>query len=88
VRLEVDETRCAISIKNTGIGFDATALAGVMPDVDSPRGRGVAIMRAVMDSVEFGSEPETGTIVHLVKTLSVESGTALSRLRQPTRFPE
>ncbi|MCA1710022.1 MAG: ATP-binding protein [Actinobacteria bacterium] len=40
VRLEVDETRCAISVKNTGIGFDATALAGVMPDGNSPRGRG------------------------------------------------
>jgi serine/threonine-protein kinase RsbW len=88
VRLEIDETRCAISVKNTGIGFDATALAGVMPDIDSPRGRGVAIMRAVMDSVEFRSEPESGTIVHLVKTLSVESGTALSRLRQLSMPPE
>ena len=83
VRLEVDEERCAISVKNTGIGFDATALAGVMPTPDSPRGRGVAIMRAVMDSVEFGSEPETGTIVHLVKTLSVDSDAAFSRLRRP-----
>lgn len=88
VRLEVDETRCSISVRNTGIGFDATALAGVMPDVDSPRGRGVAIMRAVMDSVEFVPEPETGTIVHLVKTLSVDSGAAFSRLRPPVTPPE
>jgi len=59
-----------------------------MPDVDSPRGRGVAIMRAVMDSVEFVSEPETGTIVHLVKTLSGYSGAAFSRLRPPVTRPE
>jgi serine/threonine-protein kinase RsbW len=88
VRLEVDETRCAISVRNTGIGFDATALAGSMPDVDSPRGRGVAIMRSVMDRVEFESEPESGTIVHLVKTLAVDSDAAFSRLRRPAKPPE
>jgi serine/threonine-protein kinase RsbW len=69
VRLEVDGERCAISVKNTGTGFDADALSGVTPDAASPRGRGVAIMRAVMDSVDFASEPETGTIVHLVKSV-------------------
>lgn len=88
VRLEVDETRCAISVKNTGIGFDAKARAGVMPDVVSPRGRGVAIMRAVMDSVEFGSEPDTETIVQFVKTHAVDSDAALSRLRQRAKPPE
>lgn len=82
VRLEVDEERCAISIRNTGIGFDATALADVMPDPSSPSGRGVAIMRAFMDRVEFSSESETGTIVHLVKTLSVDPDAALARLRR------
>lgn len=82
VRLEVDEERCAISIKNTGVGFDATALADVMPDSSSPRGRGVAIMRAVMDRVEFSSESENGTIVHLVKTLGVDPDAALARLRR------
>lgn len=87
VHLEVDETHCAISVKNTGIGFDSTALAGVMPGIDSPRGRGVAIMRAVMDQVEFSSEPETGTIVHLVKTLSVDAGAPFARLRRPTEPP-
>ena len=85
VRLKLDETHCAISVRNTGIGFDATALAGVMPDVSSPRGRGVAIMRAVMDRVEFGSQPEAGTIVHLIKTLSVNSSSPLApRLRPAT----
>lgn len=82
VRLEVDEERCAISIKNTGVGFDAAALTDVMPDSSSPRGRGVAIMRAVMDRVEFSSESETGTIVHLVKTLGVDPDAALARLRR------
>lgn len=85
VRIEVDLTCCAISVENTGIGFDATALTGIMPDVSSPRGRGVAIMRAVMDQVEFGSEPETGTIVHLVKDLSVDADSPLARLRRSAK---
>jgi serine/threonine-protein kinase RsbW len=82
VRLEVDGDRCALSVKNTGNGFDASVLDDVMPDESSPRGRGVAIMRAVMDSVEFSSEPRSGTIVHLVKTLTVEAHAPLARLGQ------
>jgi hypothetical protein len=39
-------------------------------------------MRAVMDHVEFTSEPEVGTIVHLVKALSLVGGGALDRLRR------
>ena len=70
VRLEVDDRRCAISVTNRGNGFDADDLHGVMPATDSARGRGVAIMRAVMDHVEFRSEPEAGTVVHLVKELT------------------
>ncbi|MGH8973243.1 MAG: ATP-binding protein [Acidimicrobiia bacterium] len=81
VRLEIDERCCAISVANTGHGFDAAALAGVMPDVGSPRGRGVAIMRALMDWVDFSTEPETGTIVRLVKVLSFDPEALLARLR-------
>lgn len=87
VRLHVDELRCAISVTNTGMGFDARGLAGVMPDGTSPRGRGVAIMRALMDRVEFRSEPETGTIVHLVKALAVDPDRPLARLRKQAGGP-
>ena len=81
VRLEVDEWRCAISVKNTGHGFDAEALRDVMPDVSSARGRGVAIMHALMDQVEFTSAPEKGTVVRLDKQLTIEPDSLLHRLR-------
>jgi serine/threonine-protein kinase RsbW len=81
VRLQVDERHCAISVVNPGSGIDFRSLAGAMPDESSPRGRGVAIMRAVMDGVDFTSEPETGTLVHLVKALSADPGGPLARLR-------
>jgi serine/threonine-protein kinase RsbW len=81
VRLQADEDRCVLSVKNTGPGFDAGSLSDTLPDPSSARGRGVAIMHAVMDQVAFGSEPEAGTILHLVKTLSFEPGSLFDRSR-------
>ncbi len=85
VRLQVDEFVCAISVKNTGEGFDASTLRNVMPSPSSPRGRGAAIMRAVMDQVDFEPEPTAGTIVNLVKTLSVKPDGPLARIRRKHR---
>lgn len=81
VRLFVDEAECSIRVINTGGEFDARSLAGVMPDPSSPRGRGVAIMQAVMDRVEFSVEPEVGTIVHLIKSLSFGPDAPLRQAR-------
>jgi len=81
IRLQVDDERCVISVANTGDHFDAAGLDGIMPSTSSSSGRGVAIMHAVMDQVAFSSEPEIGTIVHLVKALELEPDGAMSRLR-------
>jgi serine/threonine-protein kinase RsbW len=85
VRLQVDDDRCTISVTNPGSDMDADALTGVLPDEDSPNGRGVAIMQAVMDHVSFSSEPEAGTIVHLVKLLTYEDDSPMARLRRRGR---
>jgi serine/threonine-protein kinase RsbW len=81
VTLEVDEDRCSITVTNTLTRVDADVSLGVMPSEESPRGRGVAMMQALVDAVDFRSEPERGTIVHLVKNLDVEPGGPLARLR-------
>lgn len=86
VRLQVSADECAISVTNTGEGFDAAALRDEMPSPASPRGRGVAIMLAVMDQVAFISEPEAGTIVRLVKRLAIDPDGPLHRL-QAKRSP-
>jgi serine/threonine-protein kinase RsbW len=80
VRLQVNDDRCAITVTNTGTGFDASSLRGVAPDATSERGRGVSIMDAVMDRVNFTSEPESGSIVHLVKTLDLLPDGPMARL--------
>lgn len=81
VRVELVDQTCAVFVRNRGAGFDTSALAGVMPDPSSARGRGVAIMRALMDDVEFRSEPECGDVVRLVKTLTADPDGPLVRLR-------
>lgn len=85
VRLQVADETCEISVTDTGTEIlDAGALDGLMPDTGSARGRGVAIMHAVMDQVAFTSEPEVGTIVHLVKRLEIDEDGPLARLGRET----
>jgi serine/threonine-protein kinase RsbW len=81
VVIHVNESRCSIDVKDTGAGFDSSSLTDAMPSPDSARGRGVAIMRAVMDNVDLTSSPEAGTIVHLVRNLTVRKDSPLLRLR-------
>jgi serine/threonine-protein kinase RsbW len=82
IQIHVDQDNCAIDVRNTGSGFDAAALEGVQPDPLSARGRGVAIMHAVMDHVGFHSEEESGTIVHLVRSLQFRPDSPIARMRR------
>lgn len=83
IQVRVDQDTCVIDVRNTGNGFDAAGLEGVEPDPLSPRGRGVAIMNAVMDHVGFHSEKESGTIVHLVRRLKFSPDSPIARLLRP-----
>ncbi len=80
VKLDVDGDRCEVRAIDAGRGFDVGELTSARPDPGSPRGRGVLLMRALVDSSDFRSEPEAGTIVHLVKALDLDPAGALSRL--------
>ena len=80
VRLQVSGRTCEIRVVDTGRGFDVQTLSNGPAASDSPRGRGTSLMRALVDSIDFRSEPEAGTVVHLIKTLDIEPGSALERL--------
>ncbi|MGH8998851.1 MAG: ATP-binding protein [Acidimicrobiia bacterium] len=60
---------CSIRVTDVGHGFDFASLDALHAGADAENGRGVALMRALMDHIRFDSEPETGTVVHLTKTL-------------------
>jgi len=79
VSLEVDEDGCVIRVIDTGHGFDSKSLGLSHADTSAEQGRGIELMRALVDTVKFISKPEAGTIVHLEKTLAYEEGSFVSR---------
>jgi serine/threonine-protein kinase RsbW len=82
VRLQLDNDRCQIRVVDTGRGFDADGLADEsMPDTQSERGRGIQLMKALVDRVTFTSTPEKGTIVHFEKALELLDDSPLHSLR-------
>lgn len=79
VRVEVDERRSKISVVDTGTGFDVDADKFSQAEVGAESGRGLFLMKALVDDLKFISEPEEGTIVQLVKTLTLRPDSILSR---------
>ena len=79
VRLQVGGSTCEMRVVDAGRGLDVDSLEAGPARPDSPRGRGISLMRALVDAINFESRPEAGTIVHLVKTLDLEPTGALAR---------
>lgn len=79
VAVSVDDDTCVIRIIDHGHGFDAGMLGGADDSAES--GRGVTLMDALVDQVVFESRPESGTIVHLEKTLSYDDASVMRQLR-------
>jgi serine/threonine-protein kinase RsbW len=69
-------------VRDAGPGFDLNTVLSLDPtrpeDLLKARGRGIFIMRAMMDSVEFDFEPGQGTLVHLTKNLRKGNGSGPS----------
>lgn len=87
VSVAIAPVTCHIRVVDIGRGFDHHVLSPPeMAGVDAEHGRGVALMHALVDQVRFESEPERGTVVHLVKRLHFED-TALAH-RLLTETPE
>ena len=80
VSVVVDETHCEIRVIDTGRGFDHETLSEEIAAPSAERGRGISLMRALVDNVRFESRPQAGTVVHLVKTLELEEHSPLRKL--------
>jgi serine/threonine-protein kinase RsbW len=68
VTASIDADLCVLKVVDRGQGFESDSSRTVPPDSES--GRGIKIMKALVDDVVFDSRPEAGTIVYLQKTLS------------------
>jgi len=80
VGVTVDEERCTIRVVDHGQGLDSSTLGEPMAGNTAERGRGVAIMEALVDRVKFELMPENGTIVHLEKNLQYDDSAPLKLL--------
>jgi serine/threonine-protein kinase RsbW len=69
VRIDVVGGWCHVGVIDHGRGFDTRALTYEMPSAPSARGRGLAIMRRVVDDVVVSSLAGGGTRVLLSKQL-------------------
>lgn len=75
----IDGERCVIEVIDAGRGIDSSALAALTSAPTSEQGRGMQLMKNLVDSVSFESRPEAGTIVHMEKALSWTSDDAIGR---------
>jgi serine/threonine-protein kinase RsbW len=86
LRVRIEDNVCTIRVIDTGAGFEEATLVG--PELNSESGRGIHLMRHLVDRLNFESKPDTGTIVELQKTLAIRSGSVLDRLRRVVNLSE
>lgn len=72
VSIELAADRCAITVLDRGEGFNADGVRD-QDDNDAESGRGLQLMRALVDNLNFVSEPKIGAVVHMVKQLDYDS---------------
>jgi serine/threonine-protein kinase RsbW len=78
VRLDLEGRLGVIRVIDVGHGVDSAELHAEGSLVDAERGRGLGLMHALVDRVDFTSRPEAGTIVTLEKTLTFEDEALLT----------
>jgi serine/threonine-protein kinase RsbW len=73
VQIVIEDERCTILVRDAGGGFDFEAHANQpQADAQAESGRGLELIRALVDNVKFVSKPQEGMIVHLEKELEFD----------------
>jgi serine/threonine-protein kinase RsbW len=78
--VEINENDCTIRVIDSGQGFDSAQFGREEALGTAESGRGIQLIRALVDTVEFTSRPEDGTVVHLEKRLEFNPDSILQRL--------
>lgn len=70
ISIGIDDRACVIEVCDDGGGFDYSGLEALgMAHPSAEEGRGIQMMKALVDRVEFTSRPGHGTVCHLEKDL-------------------
>jgi serine/threonine-protein kinase RsbW len=84
----IDGDLCIIEVIDRGGGFDGSSLGLDHAEATAEDGRGIQLMRALVDTVRFDNRPSVGTVVHLEKRLEWHDDSiikALTEGREPTQ---
>jgi serine/threonine-protein kinase RsbW len=76
----IDGDQCVLEIVDCGIGFESEQLGRSDADHGAEQGRGIQLMRALVDRVSFERRDTEGTVVHLEKRLQWGEGSVIGRL--------
>lgn len=81
VDVSIDAVEASIAVVDaSGRRFDSESLGRADAAESAERGRGIQLMRALVDTVEFENRAESGTVVYLHKALTFVEGSAMQRL--------
>jgi anti-sigma regulatory factor (Ser/Thr protein kinase) len=69
VQVAIVDDNCTIKVLDAGGGFDGADAAEQAPSMVAEHGRGMLIMKALADHVQFQSSPEQGVLVAMEKRL-------------------
>jgi serine/threonine-protein kinase RsbW len=84
----IDGEFCVIEVIDRGGGFDGSSLGLDHAEATAEDGRGIQLMRALVDTVRFDNRPSVGTVVHLEKRLEWHDDSiikALTEDKEPTQ---
>ena len=82
VLVRLNDQSCLIDVIDAGQGFDPTDVGQGNADATAEAGRGIQLIRALVDRVNFRTRPEQGTVVHLEKGLTYQDEAPLRRLAE------
>jgi serine/threonine-protein kinase RsbW len=82
VRLDLEDRLGLIRVIDVGRGFDSARPQAGDALPEDERGRGLGLMQALVDRVDFTSRPEAGTIVTLEKVVTYCDAALMVERRQ------
>jgi serine/threonine-protein kinase RsbW len=85
VTVKVDQRRAWITVSDTGGGFDVVRRGAPAPDDGAEGGRGLLLMRHLLDDLHFVTEGRERTTLRLEKELVLEPHSVLARLPEGAR---
>ena len=78
----IDGTLCVIEVVDRGRGFEADGRGHTAADLEAEEGRGIQLMRELVDQVTFERHDSHGTVVHLEKRLEWDEDSVIRKLTE------